>query len=111
MAVPGAIVAASLWAKDASPKYPLAGLIFSGWGTSPKKHDIQPSPMTAESTIRLTPYKKLMMLSEDEYDAFSPELVPLVLAQDAPFPIDEFIDGTKWFDYGPVYAKAVNVPM
>jgi hypothetical protein len=74
MAVPGVIVAASLWAKDASPKYPLAGLIFSGWGTAGKKQEsMQQQPAIAtDGTIRLTPLKKILMLSEDEYNAFSP---------------------------------------
>jgi hypothetical protein len=115
MAVPGAIVAASLWAREASHIYPLAGLIFSGWGTTVKKQESmqqQQPAIAADGTIRLTPFKKLMMLSEDEHDAFSPEMVPLVLAQDAPFPVAEYIDGTtQWFDYGPGCAKDVNVPM
>jgi hypothetical protein len=115
MAVPGAIVAASMWAKDASPKYPLAGLIFSGWGTTGKKQESMPQrqpDIATDGTIRLTPLKKLLMLSEDKYNAFFPEMVPLVLVQDAPFPLAEYIDGTtQWMGYGPGYAKDVNVPM
>lgn len=114
MAVPGAIVAASLWSKEASPKYPLAGLIFSGWGTGLRMHEemSKPPPIAPDGTIRLTPFKKLMMLSEDKYNTSSAEVAPLVEVQDAPFPIDEFVDGTThWFEYGPGYAKTVNVPM
>jgi hypothetical protein len=114
MGVPGAIIAASLWAKDASPKYPLAGLILSGWGTTPKTRESmqqQLPPVSAEGKISLTPLKKLVMLSEDEYDGFSPEVVPLVLVQDVPITIDEFTDGRQWLDYGREHAKDVNVPM
>ena len=48
MAVPGAIIAASLYSQDVTPTSPLAGLVFSGYGTQriDRTKELTPHPET-----------------------------------------------------------------
>jgi hypothetical protein len=48
MAVPGAVIAASLYSQDVTPTSPLAGLVFSGYGTRriDRMKEVTPRPGT-----------------------------------------------------------------
>ena len=44
MSVPGAIIASGLHDKEGTPAYPLAGMIFSGFGCTPRQGAVQEFP-------------------------------------------------------------------
>ena len=72
-----------------------------------------PPPTTGLGKVP-TSLKKLMMLSEDKYAglAYDLEILPYIEAQNVAMPFEEGVDGrTTWFEYGPNYAKEVNVPI
>jgi hypothetical protein len=113
MAVPGAIVAASLWALDTNKPYPLAGLILSGWGTTPKvQQGMELPPPTVEFWKAPTQGKVLMMLGEAKDQSFDPEILAFIEPLNVPMPLAEGVDGRiAWWEYGPGYAKEINVPI
>lgn len=72
---------------------------------------MKPSPPT-DGKVSLTPVKRLIMLSEDKWDAFSKDVIPFLLVQDVQMPIEESLDIMgPWWEYGPRFARAINVPM
>jgi len=116
MAVPGSIVAAALYAQDPAPKYPLAGLIMSGWGTTRHlRAGVNPPPETPSPgpQIRFPPeIKQVLMLSEPEFDCYDPGVVKQLAVQDTYMLLGEVVDlNAYWFKYWRQYSDAVKVPI
>jgi hypothetical protein len=117
MAVPGAIIAAALYARDATPKYPLAGLILSGYGTQPvdRTKELTPPPGTPPPgrDFGFVPeVKQVLMLSDPNLNCYDPEVVKQMPVQEHKMMTDELIDlRALWFTYWKKYADEVTVPI
>ncbi|KIW13035.1 hypothetical protein PV08_08222 [Exophiala spinifera] len=116
MGVPGSMVAAALWSQENSPKYPLRGLILSGFGVETFWTD-QPAileghgPSSSELSFPLA-VKETLMLSEPSLWCAEPKVRSLVGPQTVPMKRDELIDmGFIWPQYWRSYAKSVRVPI
>lgn len=115
MAVLAGVVTGGLYAKDPAPKYPLAGLIFSGFGT----RDIMPPQPPGDPNLPppskiYFPFavKKDLMLGEENFGCADPALVPLLEKQDTFMHLEEMIDlRAKFFTYCREYSREINVPI
>lgn len=114
MAVPPSIITAALYASTSSKNYMLSGMILSGYscpgargsvpggGNIPDVKEIVFPPQT----------KRFMMVSEPELNCADTNLLPLIDAQTAPFPIEELLDGRNmWDQYWWEYAEQVEIPV
>ena len=117
MAVPGAIIAGALYSQDASPKYPLAGLIFSGYGTRriDRTKELTPPPGTpppGRDFSYLPEVKQVLMLSDPKLNCYDPEVAKQMSIQDHNMMTAELIDLVAlWFTYWKKYADEVKVPI
>lgn len=116
MAVLGGIVTGGLYARDASPRYPLAGLILSGLGTRFVTHAEAPSSdaSTAPPAKIYFPaaMKKDLMFSEENWQCVDPALAPLLEAQSTYMLLEEHVDlMTQWSTYRNTYSEDISVPV
>lgn len=117
MGVPGSIVAAALWSREISPKYPLRGLILSGFGVETFWTDqaaLRGSPDNTMSSKLTFPIavKETLMLSDASLRCAEPEVRSLVGLQTVPMQRDELIDmASMWPNYWRTYAESVGVPI
>jgi hypothetical protein len=87
MAVPGAIIAASLYSQDVTLRSPLAGLVFSGYGTQRigRTKELTPRPGTPSPSrdIGFAPeVKQVLTPSDPKLQCYDPEVVKQKLVQD-----------------------------
>ncbi len=116
MAVLGGIISGGLCTRDASPRYPLAGLILSGLGTRFVVHEEAPSsdPNTAPPAKIYFPavVKKELMFSKEKWKCVDPALAPLLETQSTCMLLEEHVDlMTQWSTYRNTYSEDVNVPI
>jgi hypothetical protein len=118
MAVPGTIIAAANYAKDPSPKYPLAGIILSGHGNPPRwrnREELAPalgSPPPPDK-IRF-PYelKRDLMLSEPDLRTHDAVVLQQLSVQDTFVLKEEIYDLTVlWVAYWRQYSDEIRVPI
>ena len=109
MAVPVAIITAASYATTA-PKYPLAGIILSGFGTRPRSVDFGDVNMT-DVVIFPRQVKRYLMLSEDQLHCADPALYPLVDQQTVPMPMAESKNLRSWPGYASQIMQKVEVPI
>jgi len=83
MAVTGAVIAASLYSQDVTPTSPLAGLVFSGYGTQriDRMKEVTPRPGTPPAETQATRLKSRMvpMLSDPKLQCYDPEVMKQML--------------------------------
>lgn len=106
---PGMILAAGIHAQDVEPKYPLAGIIFSGWGNI---RAIEQMAHPTDPSQKLT-WKRMIMLGKPENDCAPAEAVNALAIQDqpaAPGERDDVINGA-WFKYWRSYSDHITVPV
>lgn len=106
---PGIIVAAALHAQDQVPKYPLAGIIFSGWGI----HQAPNSPAPPSGPSEKLAWKQLIMLGRPELYLGPSEAVEALGPHDHdmdPAEPDEIYSG-HWWRYWRSYSDEVIVPV
>jgi pimeloyl-ACP methyl ester carboxylesterase len=112
LGVPGLINAASLYSvSKESSRYPLAGLILSGWGT--RQHEEHVKQRLSWDSEQIRQNRKLMMLnlpaSHDTDSAFDRSLD----FQTVSGPVEEaaeLANGT-WASYWAESARSINVPI
>ena len=116
MGVAGAVVAAALYAQDAKPRYPLAGLIFSGLGSRriDRSKEMTPPPGNPTPGRRIIPLeiKRLMMLSDAELNCYDPEVLKKLPGQHVSGMPEELVDlNVHWDTYWRGYADQIEVPI
>lgn len=119
MAVLGGIVLGNLYARDPSPRYPLAGLILSGSGTRPITHEQAPSvdeaPINVSDTDKFyfpPAVKRDLMFGLPAYSCVDSALIPLLEAQNTYMLHDELVDlRIHWSGYRASYAQEIEVPV
>jgi hypothetical protein len=110
MAVPGAIIAATLYSQDAAPKYPPAGLILSVYGTQrvDRTKELSPPPGTPPPgrDFGFVPeVKQVLMLSDRKLNCYDLEVVKQMPVQDHNMMTDELTDlNALWLTYWKKYA-------
>lgn len=111
-----------LYARDPTPRYPLAGLILSSLGTRPVVHDQTPSVDNTTSSNSSTPppaemyfpteVKRDLMFSEAKWKCVDPALAPLLEVQSTCILLEELVDlRTQWATYRASYSQDVEVPI
>ena len=108
LAAPGMIAAAAMYAQDPHPAYPLAGLIFSGWG-SRIIPEAQRRAMGSEPLAR----KNMLMLNDPSLQTAADSVRQYMEIQTEPGPPEErssLVDGT-WAPREKRLAAQVNVPI
>lgn len=116
MAVPIAIVTASLFAQDASPKYSLAGIIISGFGSQwadPVELRRPPgTPLPVANIIYPDEISKKLLLGADHFRCYEPEALGGLHSQSVPMPVEELVDLlVHWPTYFADRAREVTVPV
>ena len=117
MAVPGMIITAATHAQDPSPKYPLAGIILSGYGT--RRHDrmveLAPPghPPPSGREVDFPPgVMQILMLSDPSLKCYDPAVLKQIPVQIKRMMTDELIDLVAlWFTYWRQYSDNVRVPV
>lgn len=112
---PGIIIAASLHAQEnknlglPSPSYPLAGIIYSGWGILETKEHLD-FPQSAEEHIE---WKKLIMCGFPDQNCVSSDVWNLVKHQDHTMHQNETLEVRTglWKSYWGTYSDQVVVPV
>lgn len=117
MAVPGIIITSALYAQEEAPKYPLAGLILSGYGCRPidREKELTPPPGTPPPgrDFSFQPeIKKVLMLSDPGLNCYDPEVAQQMGVQDVRMMTDEVVDlRALWPTYWRTYSDQVKVPI
>ncbi|KAI1744791.1 hypothetical protein F4680DRAFT_468647 [Xylaria scruposa] len=115
MAVPIAIVTASLHAKSEKQLYPLRGMIISGFGSQWADPEELRSPPGAQLPTEIEypeDTKKKLMLSADHYNAHDPEIEKYSDPLSVPMPVEELLDLlVHWPTYGSDSAAEVVIPV
>lgn len=117
LAVPGAIVAAALYAQDSMSQYPLAGLIFSGYGSRriDRSTEFTPPPGTPQPGRDFgfpREIKEPLMLSDAKLNCYDPEVLKQMSVQDVNMMTDESTDlNGPWWTYWRTYAEQIKSPI
>ncbi|KAH8162594.1 hypothetical protein CIB48_g5660 [Xylaria polymorpha] len=115
MAVPDAVVTASMHAKTGEQLYPLRGMILSGWGSQLANPEEMRRPPGAPLPTQIEypqSTKKKMMLSADHFNAHDPEIEQYLQLLSVPMPVEESLDLLiHWPRYGPDCAAEVVIPI
>jgi hypothetical protein len=105
MAVPWAIIASAHYSHDAASRYPLVGLIFSGYGIQRVDctKELTPPPGTPPPSgdFGFVPeVKQALILSDSKLNCYDPEAVRQMPVQEHNMMTDELIDHSAlWFTY------------
>jgi len=103
------IIAAALHAQDSSPVYPLAGIIFSGWGIRPAPDNI---PFPKDASEKLT-WKRLIMCGKPELDLVPREALDALVPQDQHMTLAEVHEAHTgvWQSYWRSYSDEITIPV
>ena len=111
---PGIIIAASLHAQESksfadSSLYPLAGIIYPGWGFLETKENLV-FPKSAKEHVK---WKQLIMCGFPEKNCVSSDVWNLVKSQDHPMHQNETLEVRTWLwkSYWRNYSDQVTVPV
>lgn len=109
MACPGIIVAAGLYADDKSPKYPLSGIVLSGWGSRTTDFKVKIPEARAEK-LR---WKELIMLTSPDRDLVDASVLPCISLQDHSIHLEEGEEvwSGHWLANWRKYSDRIRVPM
>ena len=110
MACMGIVIAAGVHADDSSPKYPLSGIILSGWGSRLSDFRV-PIPEEREAKLK---WKQYIMLTHPDKPGIADDAVLAdIPIQDHPLDPEEgkeVFNGT-FFGYWRKYSDRVKVPI
>ena len=105
----GIVVAAGLHSLENVPKYPLSGIIFSGWG----HRYITPGPKFPTTPEEELAWKQLIMCSYPEKHLVDPEIIQHIQTQHHSMPKEDRSDLVEqsFREYWPKYAGEITVPV
>lgn len=105
----GIIISAGLHAKDPNPKYPLAGIIFSGSG-SRSAANAPPPPQDPSQKLA---WKRLIMCDKAELNLVPTEALDAIALQDHPIKPEELAEvfAGVWNGYWRTYSNEITVPV
>ncbi|KAK5113324.1 hypothetical protein LTR85_010941 [Meristemomyces frigidus] len=112
--VPPAIITAALHAEDPAAKYPLAGMILTGWNVEMNNSAAMDFDETTKRALPTPKVKELMMLSEPEYACYTPTVAQQLRQQgdrqNVSVPQAEVGSMPSWFRNGTEYMEKVKIP-
>lgn len=109
MACMGIVIAAGVYADDPSPKYPLSGIILSGWGSRTTDFKVQ----IPEDRAAKTKWKQYIMLTYPHKHLADDSILPCIETQDHSIDWEEGKEvwtGTFFNDWRQ-YSDKVKVPI
>ena len=111
MAAMGMVIAAAAYADDESPKYPLSGIILSGWGSRLTDFKVN----IPEDQEGKTKWKQFIMLTYPDKHLADDAILPCIVSQDHSIEVE--IEGAKetwsgsFFKYWRQYSDKIKVPI
>ncbi|KAF2158848.1 hypothetical protein M409DRAFT_71409 [Zasmidium cellare ATCC 36951] len=111
LATPGLLVAASLQSQSPTPTYPLAGLILSGWGVSPRMQNQQARLKWSAEENEAN--RHLLMFSEPALNAAEASMKAHLPEQTVQSPGEEAQEcvAGPWSTYSPEIAAHITMPV